>query len=414
MQPSWLPSVRWQCIYLLASRILFGLLAGLIGGPFIGLGLEVSREGLLRGIVEGVTGGLAGGIAVALHDLFSSQLLATATTRDGFRGRLISLAARLFDSSRRRTVWHVVLVALSSAIISNLLFMAGLRLIDWCRWIDDFCAPPNGSWTILDWLSESIQVGLVVGLSFGLVFGIEPRQGRRNFANDIQASGVEQIGWSMPRALLWGTVGGVFGALVGLCIGILDQYTQIDPGSPVTDWAYRQGLEGLRAVLALTVLTAAICAAASAVAAGLTGSAIHPTNRRSPYQGITTTLTNASVYGLLVGLFFAVIGQLLDPTGAFRFYGVFIGYLAFMWFGGLSLFLHVVLRFLLARLGYAPPLFLYVPFLNYCTGLGFMQRIYGGYDFRHNYWRRHFASMACIPSSALQSDDSQGMPAAPV
>lgn len=372
LQPSWLPGPRWQIGYLMTSRITFGLFAGLLGGIIIGLGLGITSENLIRGLIEGMTGGLVGGIVVGLLDVAWNQ-------------SRVPLFQKLTDR-KWRTALYITIVVISTIVFVLAAFLIVLRPIDWCRIIEEFC-----HWEAIDWLVEGFSVGFLVGLSAGLIFGIELKDGRRRLANDIQAGTVEKMKWSWVRAQLFGLYGTIFGALAGSTVAVVHLLTDVAE-NPLVYWATDvMGLSGFAAVLAITVLATVVCGLAVTLIAGLTGSVIDPHSRTDPNQGMRLSFQNAAIVGGATTIIWSVVGYILG-SWAFALYGVFFGYLAFMWFGGLNLFLHVIMRIFMWHLDYAPRLGKYLTFLKYCVELRFLQEILGGYQFSHQYWREYFAT----------------------
>lgn len=373
LQPSWLQGPPWQTGYLLGSRITFGLFAGLLGGIIIGLGLGITGENLLRGLIEGVTGGLVGGMVVGLLDVAWNQSRVPLFEK--------------FAGHKWRTALYITIVVISTIVFVLAAFLLVLRPVNWCGIIEGFC-----HWEGVDWLVEGLSVGFLVGLSSGLVFGIELKDGRRRLANDIQAGTVEKMKWSWVRARLFGLYGAIFGALAGFTVAIVHLLLTGVLENPLVYWATEiMGLSGFAAVLAITVLAATICGLAVTIIAGLTGSVIDPHSRTDANQGMRLSFQNAAIVGGATTILWSVVGYFLG-SWAFALYGVFIGYLAFMWFGGLNLFLHATMRIFMWHLDYAPRLGKYLTFLNYCVGLRFLQEILGGYQFSHQYWREYFAT----------------------
>ena len=85
-------------------------------------------------------------------------------------------------------------------------------------------------------------------------------------------------------------------------------------------------------------------------------------------------------------------------------WGLFIGLFASLWFGGLDVIQHYVLRLLLVRSGViARP---FVRFLNYAARLIFLQKVGGAYIFIHRLLLEHFAALhpSQEPPEALPSE----------
>ncbi len=378
MQPAWLPTRGWQHAYYFTSRVLFGLMAGLLGGLIIGLGLGPTIENLWRGVIEGLTAGLVVGIVSWLADaLWQSRF-------------------QQFSNQWLRSILNIIFLVLCSTLGVMAAFLLVLMNMETLYTL----IPEFEDWPWHIWLGEAFSVGALTGLSVGAVYGIESKDGPRGLSNDIQTGSVERLQFSGSRAWRFGPVGLVFGAIAGLSVALMDirdlrESNMVFFASPLTQWAYGHGWRDEEAVAAVTILSALICGLAAACIGCLTGSAIVPQSRNSPAQAIRLSLQNAFVIGGVMSVLWFVLGYALDGL-RFALYGLFIGYLAFLWFGGLNVYLHFVLRFLLHWLDYTPRIGRYTPFLNHCTELRFMSAIMGGYVFRHSLWQEHFAAKVKI------------------
>jgi len=373
MQPAWLPNRAWQQAYYFISRMLFGLSAGLLGGIIIGLGLGPKAEYLWRGIIEGLAAGLVIGAVAWLADALWQQ--------------------RFQRVSRKwlRSTLNVVTLVLGAVVGVVVLFLLVLMNLDVLQTI----VPEFQTWDVSMWLQEALAVGLLTGLSAGAVFGFEPQDGPRNPDNEIQTGSVEKLRLAGARAWRFGPYGLALGAVAGLVVAIMELSKPQNPDysftNPLMEWAWKHGWTGMLAVPVVVVLVAVICGLAAASIGGLTGSAMVPQSRDKPDQAIRLSLQNAIVIGGAMGVIWCLIGYVLGGY-TFVLYGLFIGYLAFLWFGGLNVFLHFVLRFLLRKLDFTPPIGKYTPFLDHCVELRFMSGVLGGYIFRHRLWQQHFAA----------------------
>lgn len=135
-----------------------------------------------------------------------------------------------------------------------------------------------------------------------------------------------------------------------------------------------------------------------------------------PNQGIKLSIKNVFFGGLRCGLTFAVFSSAfggllflvswllrLDndtelPTPMeFLFPGLLVGLaagvLAGLWYGGMDVIYHYVLRLFLFRKDFIP--WRYSHFLDYAADeLGFLQKVGGGYMFIHRYLLEYFAGLA--------------------
>jgi hypothetical protein len=95
-----------------------------------------------------------------------------------------------------------------------------------------------------------------------------------------------------------------------------------------------------------------------------------------------------AVFAVLVGLPMLFVGW-AAALAAGAAAGFFAGALAALWYGGLDLVLHYMLRALLVLQHYVPrPL---AAFLNYSAELVLLRRVGGTYLFRDRFLQAHFA-----------------------
>jgi hypothetical protein len=150
MQPSWLrhPSARWS--YILLSRLLLSLIGGLAGGIVIGLGFAFfyarPGEGIVRGFVEGLLSCLLGGIVTGLIDGLRID------PKRSWRGWLET-------TSHTQLAANILLLTLNVGVAVWVGF--GL-LLGGIQWLDN---------DAIFWFQEGRNVGLLVGLCYGLMFG---------------------------------------------------------------------------------------------------------------------------------------------------------------------------------------------------------------------------------------------------
>lgn len=369
LQPSWLPPGRWQWLYMVASRTLLGLLGGLVGGLVIGLGL-VTTQGLSlalqRGLIEGLAGGLIAGPVVGLFDM----IWITYLDEYPFIKRLSPLP---------RSALKILLVTL---IISVLVAAAFALTLGGIRWL---------GWPRAAWLLEGSSVGLVFGLSASLIFAFGPQGIRDDLANDIQT--VERLSWSSRAALPGALLGAAVGALAGALAAVIARSTRLV--APLVE----RGLPPAGIALTLALIGAVVVGLAAAVFAGLTGTFIK-IQKVTPNQGLRLSLLNAGVTAPLIGLGFAVVGMTVgwlvgdaDDAITYAIYGLFFGVLAGLWYGGLFLMQHSVLRLLLWLRRATPPPGRLAHFLDYAAQRIFLQKVGGGYIFIHRYLQEHFAGL---------------------
>ncbi len=122
-----------------------------------------------------------------------------------------------------------------------------------------------------------------------------------------------------------------------------------------------------------------------------------------PNDGIWKSLRHA-LYSLVISILSSVtistiisiqekktIWDIANSIGSGLSFGLMIGSLGFIIFGGRACIQHFVLRLILYRKGYIP--WNYARFLDYTTERLFLQRVGGRYRFMHKMLQEHFAKM---------------------
>ena len=276
--------------------------------------------------------------------------------------------------SRRSRVWSVLAVLLSAAFVLVVIYM-----LRWTRgWI------------------FGLKEGLMFGLMFGLVLGLRNRVGGAN--QDIRT--VEALAWSpagSSRARSTGLGAGiliavVYGAVVGLTLG-----WQAAPGN---------------ALISTILIFGPTLALIGSILGGLRSIIVE--TKTLPNQGTWLSARNALLVGLAVGmagglgegLINILIGRVLRASSAglstILIAGLFWAIVAGLWYGGLDLIKHVIVRLLLVRRGVMP--WDYARFLDYAAEeLNFLQKVGGGYIFVHRYLLEYFAAME-LPGQPAAGD----------
>jgi len=337
LQPSWLQTRLWLRVYTVASRMFVGLSSGLSSGLIVGLsnGLGMAQSDWRSVWLSGQIGGLLGGLAFSIIDILRLEWL------DTFRDRKVL----------SHFWWSVIYTVTSVVLICVLVFF-------WPDW-------------------------LIVGMSSGLisvpVFWI--RGIRNNLANDIQT--VEVLRWHWNKVLKGGLIGWIIGVLVVL-IGwffYLPSFPNVGTGQQLLELL----IDGLAGGLAGGLI--------SSVFSGLNPEII--TAKTTPNQGIRLSTRNALYGGLIIGLIgWMIVGLIPSWFGGFSFgliVGLIVGLVGVLWYGGLDVIQHYILRLLLIIQGHTPRN--YARFLDYAVDRIFLQKVGGGYRFIHRMLLEHFAEM---------------------
>lgn len=383
LQPSWLSLTHLRWVYFLGSRLLGGLVIGIIF-HITGLGgiAFSDRVNLPVSLVFGLTGGTFVGFI------------------DGLRLRQVSSKSR--DQTVVR-IWNVLLNGLIFSVgyslyhwlISGLIF----TLIFWFHSVDsvwdkgfEFADPVSG-----------VVLGIVI---FGPIFG---RRGNRRLENDIQT--VETLRWSFIRALrgklFWLSNGLIIGSILGFVLALVTTPTSIAPFTyndadgntvviPTSNSSTNEpGFSFILQVAGLGLLTGGVI---GSIWSGFYQDLVKTKN--IPNQGIWLSLKNAVVAGLIIGLTFIVAISLLhrDLEYIISQLGIIgLGILGFLWYGGLDVIQHYILRLLLWQKQYIPRD--YGHFLDYAAERIFLRKVGGGYIFIHRLLQEYFAGLGAVESA---------------
>jgi eukaryotic-like serine/threonine-protein kinase len=370
MQPSWLPSPSWQWIYMLASRASIGLIAGLVGGVVIGMALAPSdgiASALQRGMAEGLLGGLLAGLGVGCIDM--------VWIRQFGQDERLRAIPQIWQS-----VAKIALTTLTVGAVVALLFgliFGAVRFMGVGYW---------------GWLGEGMLVGMLAGLSASLLFAFGPQAVRYSLEQDIQT--VERVSWSRVQAWRGGVLTTGVGLIAGAISGIIAQ------GTPLVRPLVDRGMSTLSIIMIMTLIGGMVFALIGVIFGGFAGT-FRKVEKVTPNEGMRLSLINAGWVALVVGAVFApvtaligfIIGGGVGSIISYLFYGLFIGVLASMWYGGLFVLQHAVLRLLLWWTGYTPPLGQYARLLDYAAQRIFLYKVGGGYKFINLYVQEHFAAM---------------------
>lgn len=365
LQPSWLASQRWCCLYLLGSRLtgmlfgglLIGFASGVVGVPLFHLAnMPISQPTgwLTFGLMLGLTNGLL------------------LTFLDGVRFELDHqpAIARKVTSPWRVGV-NAIGVGLMFGLIDGLIFRAfGGEIF-----------------------------GLIGGLALGLLYGIsiEIRASRHSLGNDIHA--IETLNWSWRSAghgAMIGAIAGLLGTIGSWLVGLNEMLVKSLGQGPLIILADEWNLIMIAGVFSVIFL-----GTIGTIFGGVVVSQAVEANI-SPDQGIRLS----SKYALLSGLGFGLISGLLTELFFWPLSGldnglkfglasfICFGGFAFLWYGGLEMIQHYTLRLILWQAGDVP--YNLPAFLDFAVDHIFLRNVGGGYVFIHRLMMEHFASLTKI------------------
>jgi hypothetical protein len=373
MQPSWLPSTLWIRIYMIASRLGIGIFAGFMGSILVGMGLREKiglQQAIGRGLVEGLLGGLVAGLVVGLADMV---WIMKNSHRDN----------RAYKITRRQVVLRF--------IADFLMVFAGVSL----------------AFAILDlvtgsssWIYAGLQLGILFGLCSALLLAFGSRAKDIRLTNDIQA--IEQLGWTSHSAWRGALIGALAGAFGGMVTGVF-----FGCHNPLLYPLCRRGFTSLDIMFGILLITGIFSALIGFIFGGL-GGTILTTKKPVPNEGIWISLKNSTRIGGLVGLLFVgaaatvawLVSGSIEDTLTYGLYGLFVGVLAALYYGGIFAIQHLTLSILLWRSGSLPNPWRLVKFLDYSAQIILLSRVGGAYKFIHPYLQEYL--IVGKPSESLE------------
>jgi len=220
---------------------------------------------------------------------------------------------------------------------------------------------------------DSLLGFYVLALVNGFVFGLRPGDLR----DDTRLFETFRWGWSSKRGIQLALCGALFGVFVW--------------------WLVRRDaiIERARfALLFIELLTIPFGFLVGGIIGGLHGST--PEIRKRPNQGLWDSFKNsAKAFGCVVA-FFVPVGSAFT-TWAMRSWmpgavaGLGVGLLAALWFGGIDILQHLLLRTLLSATGPFP--WRWFGFLDHGVNCGLLEKADGRYKFPHGMVRDYFRSL---------------------
>ncbi len=359
LQPSWLATRGQRWAYILASRLVWGVAGGLIFLLVISLSEASHWRGFLMleyvplllypALICGLIGGLIDGVDLARNRL-RPALTAPPALRRIIAGSLLSMLI------------FALIFGLSDALLLVLMEKAG--------------GP-----------GYAVSAGLMFGLVGGLVFELlwMQRSFGRDFRNEIRTVETVRFSWaSLPQGIVKGLFGGLgCGMIIGMLFWLRDR-TIYDSLAFGLSYGFQIGL---------------IISLVSCLQPGIRELKIIPN------QGIRLSLRSAGLAGVIGGLGIGTImGLLAGPVNGLAC-GVLGGLCLSLWFGGLDVIQHYIVRLLLVLQGAMP--WNYARFLDYAAEeLNFLQKVGGGYMFVHRYLLEYFAAIEQPkPSTSVEGRD---------
>lgn len=352
LQPSWL-ATRWQrWTYVLGSR----LIGGLISWGILGIIFSTSRE-LLESFPSVINEMLESffliDVLIYFMILFLFFIILPALTNGFIDIFKFELSSQSIEIRKAYLPWH-----------ANVL----IYVLMW----GFMCGVIGG--TIVDIIVISF-LGLFFGLIFGLVWGLRGR--KRSYTSDIQT--VETLSWSWVNARKNGVSGVIWGVIWGLILIVLTTILAVWIEMP--NLSFGQIVDG---VLVGGVIGGLI----GAVFGGLNSNVVEI--KTLPNQGIKLSIRNSVFAAVVVGLIWELISWITWRQTSGPGAGLLLGLVAALWYGGLDVIQHYILRLILYFKGYTPRN--YADFLDYAAKLIFLRKV-GGYIFIHQILLEHFAAM---------------------
>ena len=230
---------------------------------------------------------------------------------------------------------------------------------------------------------DGLFQGLVVGLSWGLVFRLRGQRGSRD--GDVRA--VETLVWSKRKALH----GGFWWLASAMGLGVIHflLWTLL-----FGKFAYLKAIDYLDAPLTFAPAGLFLGVVFGGLRSGLAQA------KGRPNDGMRLSLRNATLAAAAVTIGAwggAALTRLFHwgthvyPATLAIMLAAFFGPLGALWYGGVDLIRHYALRAILIANRLAPRRF--IPFLDNAVSLALLQRVGGGYMFRHRLLLEYFADM---------------------
>lgn len=342
LQPTWLERRGLRAAYHLTFSVVLGLILGVAmeAGFLASEGISLERTGLEHGLLEWF-------VIIPLWLTLVGRLEERRRRAGSQRsGRLHGFGRLLWEGLVDYLIWCVMF------------FLAGLAL-------GRATAP---------WMLHPILAGFIMVVLYEVRIRI--------LADPRQIQPVEQLGGSRERAIKGALVGFAGGLVLYVVLVVVDR----------TSW-----------VVSLPNL---VMYPAVGTAGGALFGFWEPRMAENAYpnQGISLSLRNGVMTALVASPLIAIVFfgsiTLPEPWGfgattvrageaAVRI-ALVVLICAFLWYGGLAVLRHAILRLLIRVEG--KPLDL-VPFLEHARRLHFLQRAGSGYLFVHRYVMEHFAEI---------------------
>jgi hypothetical protein len=352
LQPSWLerPLDRW--LYFGLSRVLAGVAFGSIIALSDWLAAPEQAEAIDPQPGKLGLGALLGAGVGAAMGLIDAAVLREGAGNPG--ARLRHMLRVLVLAAVYAPIWGAAARVLIAGAGPD---VAWGEAIGWGLLAGAFFATRTGACLgadirlpeLLRWSWVGLGRGLLKGAAAGA--GLAAATALVAHPDDLPNPGHFALAMLATGALLGSTAGVLFGAFKGETL-----HQQVAPNQGI-----RETLKGCLWVFLFTTLALGL----------LTG-------------GATAALYDPS-YGPWLGLIL----------------GLCVGLAVALWYGGLALIRHYLLRGVLVVGGYTP--LRYVGFLNDACDLIFLRRVGGGYQFVHDLLRQHFARRAEVSGDGTTS-----------
>jgi hypothetical protein len=240
------------------------------------------------------------------------------------------------------------------------------------------------------WIFAGLQLGILFGMCATLLLAFGERSRNLTLTTDILP--VDRMHWDTQS----GWQGAVLGSLFGLFAGSIASLF-FGCSNPLVNPFCQQGYTSIDILIRLSIFASVLCGLIGFIFRARRGTRISG-GKKSPYQAISLSLRNCLEMGFLISFSFSILGSLTiwfisgssSDALTFASYGIFIGVLASLYYGGWLAIQHLTLCSLLSSAGFFPRPWRLLAFLEYAAQKIFLVQAGSSYMFIHEGMQDYF------------------------